>query len=263
MIITDIVSCVHGVDEILSHPELRSMIREKGVSDYVTMVDISVQAYLKGELEKYAPGYGFMGEEGDREKLDLTKPHWILDPIDGTTNLIHGNPSYAVSLGLCENGEIIAAVIYNPYYEETFFAERGKGAYFMRGKDPDRAERIRVSEAASLGRSVIGVGVAPYHKEWIRDNMRRIGDVLTKCQDVHRDGSAALSLAQVAMGRMDGFFEVILQPWDFAAGILLVTEAGGRVTDFYGQTIDPDHPAAIIASNGKIHEELRLTVAGM
>ena len=93
--------------------------------------------------------------------------------------------------------------------------------------------------------------------------MRRIGDVLTKCQDVHRDGSAALSLAQVAMGRMDGFFEVILQPWDFAAGLLLISEAGGRVTDFEGNAVDPDRPGSIVASNGKIHEELRMTVAGM
>lgn len=224
--------------------------REKGKSDFVTDVDTAVQDFLSQELYAQYPQVQFMGEEKENDTIDFLKPLWILDPVDGTTNLIHGYHHSAVSLAYYENGEAMVGIVYQPYTDDVFYAERGHGAYLN-----DR--RIHVSRAKTLEDSLISIGTSPYYKEWAKINFPIFEKVFHCCQDIRRSGSAALDLAYVACGRLDGFFERFLKPWDYAAGVLLVEEAGGRVIEYEGGEVSIEHPSDIIAGNGYIEEELK------
>ncbi len=176
--------------------------------------------------------------------------YWILDPIDGTTNLIHDYQHSVVSLALYEKGEITLGIVYDPFREDVYHAQKGRGS-FLNGTP------IHVSDAAALRETIISVGTSPYDRELADENFNRIRRVFDHAQDIRRTGTAALDLAYVACGRTGGFFEPRLSPWDFAAGQLLVKEAGGRVTDFAGEELDFLKRGSVAASNGKIHEELR------
>ena len=247
---TEIVETVKGAKKIFEDSEAARQIRQKGPADFVTEVDFRVQQYLSEELARKYPAVQFMGEEKDNSALDPEGCLWILDPVDGTTNLIHGYRQSCISLALSVRRKVQAAVIYQPYTEEVFTAERGKGA-FLNGKP------IHVTRAASLADSLIDFGTAPYHHEYAEKNFQSTREIFLHCQDIRRTGSAAFSMALVACGRCEGFYEIYLKPWDYAAGLLLVQEAGGLVTDFRGNAPDPTGPSAVLATNGRIHEELR------
>jgi len=227
----------------------------KGDVDLVTVADRTVEKLIRGRLGEAFPEHGVYGEEGTRERLD-GEFRWYVDPLDGTTNFAHGLPQFCVSLGLekrqngieaGQDGALVAAVIYDPMRDELFTAERGRGAR-LNGKP------MRVSRTPELAEALVATGF-PSRKRHDNPNIHFYQEFTLRSHGVRRAGSAALDLAYVASGRMDAFWEFKLNPWDTAAGILLVEEAGGRVTDFSGGPFRLDS-REILASNGLIHEEL-------
>lgn len=245
-----VAAAVKGAKKIYQDAEARAQIHKKGPADFVTEVDFHVQEYLSGELARLYPDIQFMGEEKDNGELDLDGALWILDPVDGTTNLIHQYRQSCVSLALAAGRQVEAAIIYNPYSEELFTARKGEGA-FCNGKP------IRVSPAETLEESLVEFGTSPYYKEHADWTFLKAKEIFLRSQDVRRGGSAAIDISFIAAGRSEAFYEKRLSPWDYAAGLLLVQEAGGKVTDFAGNPIDPTRPSEILATNGKVHEEIR------
>lgn len=227
---------------------MASDVTVKGLADYVTKVDVGIQNFLKEKLSEMAPHIQFLGEEEGLREMD-NPSFWILDPIDGTTNLIHGYLHSVVSLGLCHEGEMVLGIIYDPFREEVFYGEKGEGS-FLNGNP------IHVSDAQCISETIIGAGSAPYQKELADENFERMKRIFLAAQDFRRTGSAAMELAYIACGRQGGYFEIILQPWDFAAGIIILEEAGGRITDFEGKRVHPAKAGSVVATNGKFHEEL-------
>lgn len=224
-------------------------IKEKGTADFVTQIDIMVQETVQTGLRELYPDIQFMGEEKDNSDIDFKKPVWILDPIDGTTNFIHGYCHSTLSLALCADKRIVMGIVYQPYTEELFWAQEGKGAWL-------NEERIFVSGTEELEKSLVTVGTSPWKHELADKNFEIFKQIFLRCSDIRRTGSAALDLAYVACGRTEAFVEHDLKPWDFAAGILLVKEAKGTVTDYRGREIDITAPSQIAAGNGYIGELL-------
>jgi myo-inositol-1(or 4)-monophosphatase len=199
----------------------------KGPGEFVSSADLKAEKTLKAELSKARPSFGFLMEESGI--AEGTDPHhrWIIDPLDGTTNFLHGIPHWAISIALERDDEIIAGLIYEPLRDEVFWAEKGTGAFFN-----DR--RLRVSARRTLADSLIGTGI-PFRERGDHETyLRSLAAVMASTSGVRRQGSVALDLAYVAAGRLDGFWELGLQQWDIAAGILLVREAGGYVSDLAG-----------------------------
>ena len=219
-------------------------VRHKGEIDLVTEVDLKSEALIV-ELLK-ASGLPVLGEEV--AKTEPEGRYWLVDPLDGTTNYAHRFPWFAPSIALMEDKEPVLGVVYHVMLDELFWAEKGEGAY-LNGK------RIQVSQVRELKDAVLATGF-PYgiHEE-PEKVVGAFHDFLIRAQGVRRAGAAALDLAYVACGRFDGFWEPLLKPWDTAAGVLLVTEAGGRVTNYRGLSYDP-FQNNILASNGLIHEEM-------
>lgn len=247
--VQEIIDLVKGTKTFVENRERAAHIKVKGPADYVTQVDTDIQNFLCRELGRLAPEIQFLGEEEGLHEMNADT-YWILDPIDGTTNLIHDYQHSVVSLALYEKGEITMGIVYDPFREDVYHAQKGKGS-FLNGAP------ISVSDAETLGETIIAIGTSPYDRELTEENFRRFKRVFEKSQDIRRTGSAALDLANVACGRTDGFFETLLSPWDFAAGMLLVAEAGGRVTNYAGEPLDFRKRGSVIATNGKVHEELR------
>lgn len=254
MNINQITDLVHQTRPLILDTRMAQDITVKGRADFVTKVDTSVQHFLQKHLHELYPDVQFMGEEEHMNHIDLKYPAWILDPIDGTTNLIYDYRQSAVSLGYYENNTIAASVIYNPFTDETFSAVRGNGA-FLNGQP------IHVTKKATLSESLISIGTTPYSKSMAPQNFKIFQKVFEKSLDIRRSGSAALDLAYVACGRIDGYFERDLKPWDFAAGTLIVEEAGGCVTTYTSASIDFSKNQDILSSNGHIHQELRNVIA--
>ena len=226
-----------------------SEIHKKGPADFVTETDYRVQNFLFNELSACWPEIQFMGEEKNNREIDFDGFYWILDPVDGTTNLIHRYQHSTVSLALAHGKTVLIGIIYNPDSDELFSAALGKGA-FLNGTP------IHVSTTGSLDGSLISIGTSPYNHEYADWNFVKAKEVFLRCQDIRRLGSAALELAYVACGRSDGMYEQRLYPWDYAAGLLLIQEAGGAATDFSGLLPDCSRPSSILATNGSIHQEL-------
>lgn len=227
----------------------------KGDVDLVTVADRTVEKFLRARLSEAFPEHGIYGEEGTRQGLERAY-RWYVDPLDGTTNFAHGFPQFCVSLGLEHrppgttpehDGQLAAAVIYDPMRDELFTAEYGQGAH-LNGKP------IHVSNAPVLGESLVSTGF-PSRKRHANPNIHFYQEFTLRSHGVRRAGSAALDLAYVAAGRLEAFWEFNLNPWDTAAGVLLVAEAGGMVTDFTGGPFALDS-REVLASNGRIHGEL-------
>lgn len=220
----------------------------KGPADFVSAADKRAEETLYRELEKARPGYSFLMEErGEIEGTD-GEHRWIVDPLDGTLNFLHGIPQFSISVALERAGAIVAAIVYNPATDEMYTAERGQGAFVN-----DR--RIRVAARQKLRESVIGCGI-PFMGQGDHDTFRaELAKVQAQVAGVRRFGSAALDLAWVASGRFDGFWERNLQAWDMAAGILLVKEAGGYVSDAWGGQKMLD-TRTIVAGNEDIQGDL-------
>jgi myo-inositol-1(or 4)-monophosphatase len=222
-------------------------VRKKGPIDLVTDVDVASERLIKGLIATYYPRHAVLGEETGVSGAD-SEYLWIVDPLDGTTNYAHGYPCFCVSIGVERRGEMVLGVVYDPTRDELFVAERGAGATLNN-------RRIRVSDTAPLGQSLLVTGF-PYNIS-LREftNLEHFRNFCVHAQAVRRDGSAALDLCYVACGRFDGFWELALSPWDTAAGTLIVAEAGGRVTAFEGRPFDVRRPE-VVASNGLVHDEM-------
>ena len=220
---------------------------KEGHGNFVTTVDCAVQDYLFGALAELLPGSCFIGEEQENDAL-TDAPTWVIDPVDGTCNLIHDYRQSAVSIALLENKRPALAAIYQPYTDELFFAVKGCGAT-LNGK------KISVS-SHPFSRALVCFGTSPYHPALAERSMKLALSFLLSAADIRRSGSAALDLANVACGRQDVFFEITLKPWDFAAGALLVTEAGGRLLmPFEDGEIRFDCSRGILATNAPCMDE--------
>jgi myo-inositol-1(or 4)-monophosphatase len=217
--------------------------------DLVTEVDVTVEAGFRSLIARRFPEHAVLGEEMGMSADDSrARCRWLFDPIDGTTNYAHGLPIYCASAALELDGHIQVAAVYDPNRQELFTAERGRGA-FLNGAP------LKVSQAAALVDALLVTGF-PYDVQTRTDDIVGLfGRFLARARAVRRLGSAALDLCYVAAGRMDGFWEQDLKPWDVAAGMLLVAEAGGRVTGFDGAAFSP-YGANIVASNGLLHQQM-------
>ncbi len=221
-------------------------ILEKGRNDFVTKYDFESQAMIQSILLAAHPDIGFLGEETAGAMND--ERFWIVDPLDGTTNFIHGYPAVAVSIALWEGGDVVLGCAYDPLRDEIFESRRGAGASL-------NGSPIRVSEAVDLDRCLLGTGFpfsAPDHLEAYLATFR---DLFHRCRDIRRAGAAVLDLCHVACGRLDGFWELYLRPWDTAAGALIVREAGGAASDFFGESGFLES-GNIVAAPPAIHEAI-------
>jgi myo-inositol-1(or 4)-monophosphatase len=226
-------------------------ISHKAEFDLVTQADRRSEALIVSRLQKYFPDHAVAAEEGSGKDTG-SEYRWHVDPLDGTTNFAHAYPCFCVSMALARKNELLLGVIYNPIYNELFTAARGEGAFF-------NGKRIHCSKVDTLKNSLLCTGF-PNHDRESNPNFRFYWDFTLRSHGVRRDGSAALDLACVAMGRFDSFWEFGLNPWDTAAGVVLVEEAGGRLSDMHGQPYVLGGPS-ILASNGLIHEEMLRVVA--
>ena len=220
----------------------------KGTSDFVSSADLKAEKTLRQELSKARPGFGFLLEEGGELAGDDKSHRWIVDPIDGTTNFIHGIPHFAVSIGLDRDGEIVAGVVYEPISDSMFHAEKGAGAFLNEW-------RLRVSARRDLGEAVLATGIPHRGRPGQASFIKELTAAMEQTAGIRRFGSAALDMAYVAAGRCEGFWESGLKPWDIAAGIVLVKEAGGYVSDFSGRATMLDS-GDVVAANDKLHAKL-------
>ena len=225
----------------------RTVGTKRSAIDLVTEVDRASERLIHNTLKRAYPTFGFLGEEGGARQ-QASAYRWIVDPIDGTTNFVHGLPLFGVSIGLQHRNTMLAGVIYDPMSRELFVATKGGGAH-LNGK------RIRVSPTRRVSQSLLSTGFSTNFLKHDQPYLRWFQTFQRRSRGVRRLGSTVYCLAAVAAGRMDGFYERDLWPWDMAAGILLVEEAGGRVTDLQGRPPSLD-TGRLIASNGLIHREL-------
>jgi len=221
-------------------------ITYKGDVDLVTQADRRSEELIVSRLKELFPQHTILAEEGGGQSMH-SRFSWYVDPLDGTTNFAHGYPCFSVSIALADAGTLIAGVVFNPLSGELFAAARGEGAT-LNGKP------IHVSRVPVLAKSLVCTGF-PTHKRQANPNIHYYWDFTLRSHGVRRDGSAALDLAFVAAGRFEGFWEFGLKPWDSAAGVLLVEEAGGRVSSLDGQPYDLSGPS-LLATNGLVHEEM-------
>jgi len=220
----------------------------KGPANFVSLADKRAEEMLYEDLSKARPGYGFIGEEGGTREGSDKSHTWIVDPLDGTTNFLHGIPQFAISIGLQREDTIIAGLIYNPANDELYIAERGKGAFL-------NDQRLRVAGRRQLHDCVIACGLPHIGRGDHELSGREMAALQPKVAGLRRFGAAALDMAFVAAGRLDGYWERNLKPWDMAAGQILVREAGGTVSGLAGND-DPLVTGHVVCGNEYIHAEL-------
>lgn len=238
---------------IRSIPRLTSIKPEsKAQYDFTSEVDRAAEAEIVRELKRSFPGHSILAEEGGASGNSPIR--WVIDPLDGTHNFLRGLPHYCVSIAQTERGEPVVGVIYDPIRDEIFAASKGSGATLN-----DR--RIRVAQRLDLNGALLCTGFPFRQRQHIDEHLAQTRAMLTRAEDIRRTGSAALDLAWVASGRLDGYWESGLKPWDMAAGVLLVREAGGRCTDFAGGT-DFMETGRIVAANIKVGDEMLAEIRG-
>ncbi|MDO8462027.1 MAG: inositol monophosphatase family protein [Deltaproteobacteria bacterium] len=225
----------------------RHKIHFKGEINLVTEVDFACEKAILKEIHKNFPEHAILAEESG-QSANRSDYCWVIDPLDGTTNFAHAYPLFCISVALAYRGEPVLGVVYEPNLGEFFFAEKGKGS-FLNGR------RIHVSDTTLLKRSLLSTGFAYNIGETYKRSLAQFEGFLVSSQAIRRDGVAAVDLAYVAAGRFDGFWEINLWPWDVAAGLLLVKEAGGQVTLFNGKPFAIEDKE-ILASNGRIHPDM-------
>lgn len=223
-------------------------VSAKGPGDFVTKADRESERIIKEELTRGRPSYGWLGEEtGEQAGEDPTR-RWIVDPLDGTTNFLHGMPHWAVSIALEHKGEIVSAVVFDPAKDELFWAEKGAGAWMNEG-------RIRVSGRRSMIEAVFATGVPFASGKYLPATLQDLARLMPACAGVRRWGAASLDLAWVGAGRFDGYWERGLNTWDMAAGLLIVKEAGGFVGGIR-EGREPLESGSLICANGELYEPL-------
>ena len=227
-------------------------ISSKGKNDWVTTQDKKVEKHIIDTIKKYYPDSSFIAEESGASPKS-SRIQWIIDPIDGTNNFIHDYPFFCTSIGVQVDGELNYGAIYDPLRKEFFYAEKGLGA-FLNNK------RIKTSQVDNLEEALLCTGFITSKKHYAKKNIDNFQKLLFKCRSIRRDGSAALDLAYVACGRLDGFWELGLNSWDTAAGVLLVKEAGGVIGNSQGKTFDILKNKSLIASNKYIFNDLMSNV---
>ena len=228
--------------------DIRDISEKGGVrGDVVTEVDILCEKEIIDRIKKNFPDHAILAEESGSTQGDA-KNKWVIDPLDGTLNYSHGFPCYCVSIGLEHEGELVVGVIYNPNLDEMFVAEKGQGA-MLNGRP------IKVSSTDTLEKSLLVTGFTPKIVGSEDDNLDHFCNLMKSCQAVRRPGSAAMDFCYTAMGRFDGFWEAHLSPWDMAAGVLIVREAGGTVTAFDGGPFSI-YDNNVLATNGYVHQEM-------
>lgn len=243
------VECVREVGLKLTRESVPLEISSKGKTDFVTQMDVYVQNQLEEHLKAIAPDFQMLAEEKDNEDIDIKGKLWILDPIDGTTNFIHGFHHSGISLAMAEQGEVIGGIVYLPYTDEIFTAFRGKGAY-CNGK------QIHISKCEKIEDSLLSVGTNPGQREQADRAFSVMRYFYDHCHDIRRIGAASVELCYVAAGRLDGYMEYGLKLWDYAAGAIIVKEAGGVCTDYCGERIMCEGTNDVVATNGIIHNEV-------
>lgn len=253
--LSDIEILARGAGQILRAGYGKShQINLKGEIDLVTEIDRETEAYLLGVIQNRFPDHTIYSEESGFLPGQDSQV-WYIDPLDGTVNYAHGVPIFSVSIAYAENGKVILGAVFDPMQNEFFSAEKGKGAW-VNGKP------IRVSNTKDLNSSLLVTGFPYDIRTNPNTNLDHYANLSLLSQGVRRLGSAAIDLAYVASGRLDGFWEISIHSWDIAAGALMVEEAGGKVTDVYG---GPDYlasPPTIIATNARIHQELVAAING-
>ncbi len=223
-------------------------ISYKSARDMVTEVDQGSENYIVSEIQRLYPDHEILAEEGSGSSSTSSDYKWIIDPLDGTTNFVHGFPVFAVSIGIQFQDELFVAAVYDPHRKELFTAGKDQGA-FLNG------ELISVSQTHELGKSLLATGFSYFNDDYFKLNMELWASIYGKTQGLRRAGAAAIDLAWLACGRLDGLWEFSLKPWDIAAGALLVTEAGGVVSGPQGETLDLG-TGHIIAANPSIHPHI-------
>lgn len=231
----------------MTYFDRRIAIEYKGDADLVTAADRASEKLIVGRMRELWPSHEIVGEEGTRDNTGTSDYRWYVDPLDGTTNFAHGYPVFCVSIGLEYRNELIVGVLFDPTRDELFAAAKGSGA-MLNGKP------IHVSNTRTLSESILATGF-PSHKRHKNPNIHFYHHITLKSHGVRRAGSAAMDLAYTACGRFDGYWEFNLNPWDTAAGVLLVRESGGRVTYMRGERFEIAS-REVLASNGLLHEEL-------
>lgn len=229
-------------------------VSSKGAGDFVSRADIAAEKIVRDILMEARPNYGWVGEESDAEAGKDPTRRWIVDPLDGTTNFLHGLPHWAVSIALEHKGELVAAVVFDPAKDEMFVAEKGQGAWL-------NASRLRVSDRRKMIESIFATGVPFGGRSDLPETLQDMARLLPTCAGVRRFGAAALDLAYVAAGRYEGYWERGLNEWDVAAGILLVREAGGFV-EGVDKAVDPLASGSMIAANASIFETFSGLIRG-
>ena len=229
-------------------------VSKKGPADFVSTADLKADRVIREELSRARPDYGLVTEEHPETAAADGRHRWIVDPLDGTTNFLHGIPHWAISIGLEREGEIVAGVIYDVAKNELYWAEKGAGAWLN-----DR--RLRVSGRRRLEEALLATGMAFKGREKGDDFLDQLAAAMSETAGVRRFGSAALDLAWVASGRFDGFWERNLGPWDVAAGIVLVREAGGYVSEIEGSG-RPENGVSVLAANDALHRPLMRLLGG-
>jgi myo-inositol-1(or 4)-monophosphatase len=252
------ISIAHRAGGMVAQSFPRSALEQigfKGAVNPVTETDTTVDDLIRGYLQDHFPDHRILAEESGGDAWRETGPPiWLIDPLDGTNNFAHGFPHVGVSLALVEEQQPVVGVIYDPLRDETFAAVTGSGATLD-------GESIHVTNVAELSEAFLATGF-PYDRRTAQDNnVERLGHFLRRSQGVRRAGAAVLDLAYVACGRLDGFWEIRLHPWDVAAGILIVREAGGMATDF-GGGLDCVSGRRIVASNDHIHDQMLEVIRG-
>ena len=244
-------AAIEGGKVAMKYFRTKFNIMNKGKIDLVTEADIAVERKIQEILYKHFPKYGFLAEENSSQTGIMEKPlgkYWVVDPIDGTTNFAHGFPEFSISIGLVEGDEILMGVVFKPFTKDIYFAIDGKGATLNNA-------RISVSKTNELVKSLLITGF-PYERNIFMERTLESINVLSgEVQGLRRFGSAALDLCYVAEGICDGFFEYTIKPWDVSAGILIVKEAGGKVTNIAGEEADI-YSGNFVATNGLLHEKL-------
>ncbi|WP_420559497.1 inositol monophosphatase family protein [Tepidicaulis sp.] len=222
-------------------------VSRKGPGDFVTAADLKAEKILREELAKARPGYSFLLEEAGEVKGSDKSHRWIIDPLDGTTNFMHGIPVFAISIALERAGEVVAGLVYNPVTDEMFLAEKGRGAFLNN-------RRLRVAARTELADAVICTGI-PHLGRASPLFLPMLSELMPRVAGIRRTGSAALDLAYVAAGRFDGFWEAGLAPWDMAAGVCLIREAGGTVSDLSGKD-KIFETGGVLTANERLHGPL-------
>lgn len=242
-VLREIIPIIREAGRIMTEAvHIEETAEEKsGRANFVTEYDKRVQSFLFQKLAKVLPKAGFIGEEEEEHPALLKGDTFIIDPIDGTTNFMKGYCTSCISVGLLNDGVPQIGVVYNPYLEELFSAVRGKGA-FLNGKS------IHVSEH-SLKEGLVLFGTAPYNAELSKESFRLAYELFTRSLDIRRSGSAAIDLCSIACGRAELYFELLLSPWDYAAGALIVEEAGGQVMSTAGEELSFDRKMGVVAGN--------------